>query len=211
VVAQATVTVKPDQGELDLGVTSAKKTAAAAVAENDRKMERVLAALKREIGADGEIKTSELSMRPRFEESRSGLPTQHVLGYTVTNTVHVRVAKTRAVGRLLDVAFEAGANTVERVELTLKDPEAAQNQALRAASAKARARATAVAEGQGLRIGDVISLSEGDGEEPFDKLLGKGLRYKASANVMATPIEPGSVEVTATVTVVFALGRPPGH
>jgi uncharacterized protein YggE len=205
VVARATVSVKPDQGELDLGVTTDKKTAAAAVAENDRRMERVLAALKKEVGTDGDVKTSELSVRPRFEESRSGLPTQHILGYTVTNTVQVRVANTRAVGRLLDLAFQAGANTVERVGFTLKDPEAAQNQALRAASAKARTRATAMAEGQGLRVGEVISVSEGEGFDSSVPFEGAYEKYKARANVLATPLEAGSIEVTATVTVLFAL------
>ena len=101
---------------------------------------------------------------------------------------------------VLDVAFQAGANTVESVTFTLKDPEAAQNAALRSASAKARARATAMAEGQGLRVGDVIAVSEcahdgGPIEGGFPK----------AAMLRSASVEPGSIEVTATVTVVYAL------
>ena len=201
-VARATVAATPDQAELELGVTTDKKTAAAAVAENDRKMEQVLAALKKEVGADGEVKTSELSVRPRFEESPRGLQTQHILGYTVTNTVQVRITNIKAVGKLLDLAFKAGANTVERVQFTLKDPEAARNQALGAASAKARAQAAAMAQSQGLRVGDVISLSEGESGERYDGLEGG---YARRANVVFTHIESGSIDVAATVTAVFAL------
>jgi uncharacterized protein len=202
VVAEASLRLKPDQAELALGVTTDKKTAAAAVAENERKMQQVLAVLKKEVGADGEVKTSELTVRPRFEETRNG-QVAHILGYTVTNVVEVRVANIKSVGRLLDLAFQAGANTAERVGFTLKDSEAAQNAALRAASAKARARATAIAEGQGLRVGEVVSVSEGAQEEDF---ADKTLKRATVASYNATmPVEPGSVEVTATVTVTFAL------
>lgn len=204
VVTESTVAVKPDRAELDLGVTTDKKTATAAIAENEHKMEQVLAALKKEVGAGDEIKTSELSVSPRFGESRRGQPNPPILGYTVTNRVKVRMADTKAVGRLLDRAFEAGANTVEDVEFTLKDPEAAQNAALRAASAKARARATAMAEGLGLRVGQVVSVSEGDRGEP-DSIAGNLMNRVRLAGAAAMHVEAGSVEVKATVTVIFAV------
>src|SRR4051794_37632225 len=74
VVARASVGVMPDRAELDLGVTTDKKTATAATAENQHKMEQVLAALKKEIAAGDYIKTSELSVTPRFAEPRRGQP-----------------------------------------------------------------------------------------------------------------------------------------
>jgi len=126
VVTQASVAVTPDRALLDLGVTTDKKTATAAIAENDRKMEQVIAALKKEVGAGGEVKTSDLNVTPRFGESKRGEVSRPILGYTVTNIVHVQMADTKAVGRLLDRAFDAGANTVQRVEFTVKDPEAAE-------------------------------------------------------------------------------------
>jgi uncharacterized protein YggE len=61
-------------------------------------------------------------------------------------------------------------------------------------------------EGQGLRVGDVISVVEGERLDPFGSIEGGGgYRYKTSANLRAMPIESGAVEVAATVTVVFAL------
>lgn len=208
VVAKATVRAKPDQAEIELGVVTDKKAAAAAVSENQKKMEKVLAAVKKELGADGEVRTSEVSVHPRFDESpRTGRPTERVLGYTATNTIHVRFTNIKAVGNLLDVAFQAGATRADELEFTMKDPEAAQNQALREASAKARARATAMAEGQGLHVGDVISVTEGQSYGNDDSVLGvANLRANVANNVSPTSsIESGSIAVTATVTVVFAL------
>ena len=195
VVAQATVSVKPDQAEVDLGVTTASKTATAAVATNDRKMAEVLAALKKELGGDGEIRTTEVSVQPRFAETKSGDLAARVTGYTVTNTVHVRVTNVRAVGRLLDVALGAGANTIERVAFTLQDvrENGSRAKALRAASTKARARAAAMAEGQGLRVRDVLSVSEGDVADPFAVLEGAAsFRVKANEQPFAMRVEPGS-------------------
>jgi uncharacterized protein YggE len=203
VVAQASVAAKPDQADVDLGVTTDKKTATAATAENARKMEQVVEALKKEVGAGGEVKTLEFTVSPRLGESRRGETNPPILGYTVTNTVQVRIADIKAVGRLLDRAFLSGANTVERLEFTLKDPDAAESAALRAATAKARARAAAMADGLGLRVGQVLSVSEGDREEPT--ILGNVDFEKREKRRSAPPIEPGSVEVRATVTVVFAL------
>jgi len=206
VVARATVRVKPDQAEFDVGVTTDQKTALAAITANGQEMERVLAALKKDVGADSEIKTSELSVGPRFEETQNGRFTARVVGYVATNTVRVSVADVRSVAKLLDVAFQSGANAVERVGVSLKDPDAAQNQALSAASAKARARAMAMAEGQGLRVGDVIWVSEGERYDPHSPIEGGGeYRYKPGANLRAMPLEFGSIEVSGTVTVVFSL------
>jgi uncharacterized protein YggE len=203
VVANSTVAMKPDRAQLILGVTTDKKTATAATAENDKKMEQVLAVLKKEVGADGEVKTAELNVVPRLSAPQRGQPNRPIVGYTVTNTLHVRVADIRSVGRLIDRAFQAGANTVERLEFSVKNPDGAQNEALRAASAKARARATAMADGLGLRVGHVLSVSEGDEAETF---IARNIRANADkVGGASTPIEPGSIEVTATVTVVFAL------
>jgi uncharacterized protein YggE len=201
VVARATVNVKPEQAEISLGVTTFQKTASAAVSENQKRMERLVAALKNEVGTDGEIRTSEFSVRQEYVETRGGDMTPKIRGYKVANMVEVRTANVSAVGHLLDAALQAGASEVDRVAFTLKEPEIARNQALRLASVKARARATAMAEGQGLHVGEVISMIEGDGGNPFD---GNGIEYlkMARANVS---IESGSLEVGAVVTVTFAL------
>jgi uncharacterized protein YggE len=200
VVARATVTVKPEQAEIGVGVTTFQKTASAAVFENQKRMERLVAALKKEVGPDGEITTSEFSVRQEYVETRGGDVTPKIRGYRVANMVQVRMANVSAVGHLLDAALQAGASEVERVAFTLKDPETARNQALRLASVKARARATAMAEGQGLHVGEVISMTEG--EAPSSFAIEGDQNFRRAANVS---IEPGTLEVAGTVTVTFAL------
>jgi uncharacterized protein len=206
VVAEATTVVKPDLAEVDLGVTTEKPTAAAATAENARKMDQIVDALKKEAGAGGEVKTVGFNVSARWGEHRPG-PQQSqpaITGYIVNNTVRVRLTDVNAVGRVLDRAFKLGANNVQRVAFTLKDREPAQTEALRAATAKARGRANAMATALGLRVAHVISISESQGDViPYDVTEG-ALTMRAN---VGTPVEAGSLEIRASVTVVFAIAR----
>ena len=68
VVGEATVSAKPDLAELDVGVVSEATTAEAAAAENAKKMEGLLAALKKEVGAGGEVKTVGYMVTQRHAE-----------------------------------------------------------------------------------------------------------------------------------------------
>ena len=124
----------------------------------------------------------------------------------MTSTVRVRTGDVNAVGRILDAALKLGSNNVQRVAFLLKDQEPAQTEALKQATAKARGRATAMASALGLKVGAVVTISEGYAEPmPFDEGVEGGM--VRTMKMASTPIESGSLEVRATVTVVFALGR----
>lgn len=207
VVGEATVTAKPDLVELDLGVVSEAPTAEAAAADNNKKMERLLAALKKEVGAGGEVKTVGYLVTHRLGEPKRGERSQPIIGYTVTNVVRAKIPDVKAAGKMVDLGLKNGANEVQRLIFTLKNPDPVQAEALKAAAAKARTRATALASALGLRLGNVVSVSDGNfSERPFQPFQMESARMmdKAAAN---TPIEAGNLEVQATVTVFFATSR----
>jgi uncharacterized protein YggE len=206
VVASATTTVKPDLAEVDLGVSTDKPAAAAATSENARKMEQIVAAMKKEAGAGGEVKTVGFNVSTRYGQPRPGSDQPTVVGYTVTSTVRVRTNDVNGIGRILDAAFKLGSNNVQRVAFLLKDQEPAQTEALKQATAKARGRATAMASALGLKVGPVLTISEGyDEPMPVEHYAEAAISH--NVRMASTPIEAGTLEVRATVTVVFALGR----
>jgi uncharacterized protein YggE len=207
VTASATTTAKPDLAEIDLGVSTDKPTAAAAIAENARKMEQIVAAMKKDAGAGGEVKTVGFNVETRYGQVRPNSDRPTVIGYTVTSTVRVRTADVNAVGRILDGAFKLGSNNVQRVAFLLKDQEPAQTEALKQAAAKARGRATAMASALGLKVGPVVTVSEGYVEPMIVNEGAEAGVLARSMKVAGTPIEAGTLEVHATVTVVFALTR----
>lgn len=202
VVGEATVTAKPDVAELDVGVISEAKTAEAASAENAKKMEKVIGALKKEVGAGGDVQTVGYLVTQRYSEPgpKENKPT--IVAYVVTNVVRARM-EVKAAGRVVDVALKQGANEVQRLVFTLKNPEPVQAEALKAAATKARTRAVALAAALGLKLGNVLSVSDGD----FSQRPAPFREMRAASLDAGTKIEAGELEIPATVTVYFTTTR----
>jgi uncharacterized protein len=202
VTGEATVTVQPDQARIDIGVTTQAQTAQAAAADNAQRLETALAELRQALGAGVEIKTISYSLNPDYRYPKDGgKPT--ITGYTATNVVRVTLNDLTRVGQAIDEATRSGANQVHRLQFTLKDEQDAQSQALRAAAVKAKAEAEALAQALGLKIARVLSVVESsEGAQPImrDVMLA---RAEAAA---PTPVEPGTIEVRATVTLTVEIG-----
>jgi uncharacterized protein len=199
VVGEATVSARPDLAELDVGVVSEATTAEAAAAENAKKMERLIGALKKEVGNAGEVKTVGYMVTQRHAEPK-GRERPPIVGYVVTNVVRVRIPEVKTAGKVVDLALKQGANEVQRLIFTLKNPDPVQAEALKLAAGKARARATALAAALGLKLGNVVSVSDSDQGRPvpFHEVS------KAALDTSSTPLEAGNLEVQASVTVFFA-------
>jgi uncharacterized protein YggE len=197
VTAEATVSAHPDVTDLDLGVVSEARTAEAAAAENARKMERLIAVLKKEVAPGGEVSTVNYSVEPRLGPPKNNIPA--VVGYAVTNTVRVRMTGTASAGKLVDLALKQGANDVRQLSFSIRDPEPLRARALHDATLKARRRAEAMAGALGLHVAGVVSATEGDGREPPIPI-----QFAEKAAVAQTPIQAGNLEVGTSVTVVFS-------
>ncbi len=102
--------------------------------------------------------------------------------------------------RLIDAAVEAGANQVNGPSLAVGDQEKLYRQALEAAVADARKSGEVLAGAAGRSLGRVISIVEGGGSGPVP------LYEKAAATDAGTPIEAGTQQTTAQVTVTYVLG-----
>lgn len=190
VVGNGSVAAVPDRAELSFGVESQGQTAKAALAANAAEMRKVIAAVKAAGGTD--VKTLSVSLSPRVNERNE------VQAFVATNTVSSRTTVARA-GVLIDAAVAAGANQVYGPSLSSGDQKQLYRQALEAAVADARASAQALAKASGLALGRVTAIVEGGGSSP--------LPYAAADKAMeagSTPIEAGTQQVTATVSVTFA-------
>ena len=158
-------------------------------------MAHVLAALK-SAGVDkSDIKTQDISVSPSY--SGEG----QIDGYTAGNSVSVKIHDLSKAGKVLDAASNAGANEVYGPSLSRSDQDELQAKALRDAVGDARKKAEALSDAAGVELGPVTAITEGfsGGPEPY---------FAADARLMAekaVPIEPGTQDVQATVTVTFAI------
>ena len=99
---------------------------------------------------------------------------------------------------MLDAATRAGANNVYGPSLTRSNREGLEAKALEDAVANARKRAKTLAEAAGVDLGTVTAITE----TPSDEYGGAVRALDASSSA---PIEKGTQEIQATVTVTFAI------
>lgn len=156
----------------------------------------MIAAIRQVLGQNADVKTASYTLVANYTFPRDA-PAQ-ITSYTATNTIEAVAGDPSLAGRVIDAAIGAGANRVNGVRLFLKDEEPARAQALRSAAMRARARADAIALGLGVRLGQVLQADEG---YSVPLIPSNRLDVTAPGASTVTPVEPGTLEVRATVTV----------
>jgi uncharacterized protein len=195
VTGSGDVNSTPDRADLSFSVQSEGSTAAQALAANSADAQRLIDALK-EAGVQAkDLKTEHLDVSPRYDpevpESRR---------YSASSSVSVRSQPLDRAARLSDIAVRAGADTVSGPSLSVADRDAQYRRALERAFDDARAKAETLAAAAGVSLGEVTAIVEGG--QPHDFPVYATAERALDAK---TPIEPGSEEIAASVTVTFAI------
>jgi uncharacterized protein YggE len=195
VTGVGTITSVPDEAAFTIGVQTQGSTAREALAANSEQMRRVIAAVKAAGVAKSDIKTQDVSVSANYaDEGR-------IDGYSARNSVLVTVRNLSKAGPILDAASSAGANEVYGPMLSRSDEDELQAKALRGAVEDARKKAEVLADAAGVQLSRVTALTEGSsgGPQPY---------YEGAMRLAKTdaPIEPGTQDTQATVTVTFAIG-----
>ena len=201
ITMSGTGTVKgpPDMADISAGVTTEAATAAAALAANSAAMNRVFAALEKQGIARRNIQTSNFNVSPNYG-SRTPNETPRLLGYRVGNQVHVILEDVTKVGAALDALVAAGANQMNGLNFSIKDPAPLLAKARAEAVADARLRAQQYAAAAGVTLGTIQSISEGGGSEPPRPMY----RMLAMA-ADSVPVAAGEESVSASVTLVWEI------
>jgi len=203
VSGHAILHAKPDRVEIDLGVVTQGSQAGPTAAENASHLEAVLAALRKTAAEEADIKTVSYGLTANYRYPAGGAPPE-ITGYTATNIVHVKLDDLKKMGNIIDVATQSGANRVQGIQFTLRDPESVHLQALREAATNARAQAAALASALGLKISRVLSVQEeGEYAPPIRPVRLAVARAEAAAE--PTPIEAGTLDISANVVLTVAI------
>lgn len=193
--------VTPDRFSFNVGVQTVGNTVEDAVAQNNKRVAAVLAALKAAGAQEKDIQTANFNIYPQQDYREGQQP--RILGYQVSNTVTVRSTKVADAGRLLGIAIGAGVNTASGINFEVADQTRGRDQGLRAAFNDAKAKATLLAQAAGRTLGRVLTVSEGaHSAPPQPYAFQRAAAMEARADV---PIESGTQEQTFTVSVTFAL------
>jgi uncharacterized protein YggE len=197
---EATVSVKPDQATIQIGIVTQSVTASSVAGQNAKQTDALLAELRTILNGSDQVKTASYSVRPDYRYAKPGAPPS-ISAYTATNIVEVRVNDITEAGKVIDAVLQSGANSIQRLQFGLKNPQAPRSEALREAAKRAKGSAEAIAAGLGVRVVRVLSAEENDesAEEFGAKKAAPPPPPVPGAPI--TPVEAGPIEVTVTVTV----------
>lgn len=204
----------PDVAEFSFSVlTQGGKDLGALQKENTVKMNRAIGIVKAAGVSEKDIKTQQYSIEPRYQysncrydnlvDSGKSCPPPEIVGYTVQQSVIVKVRNFEKIGGLLSEVVQSGANSVSQLSFTLDDPTEVQNQARTEAIAKAKEKAKFIAKAGGFGLGRLLSIEEGGGYIPIYSYGVAALEAKGAAP--APRIQPGSQEVKVNVTLRYEI------
>lgn len=194
----------PDRVVLAFAAETTGKTAVEASQANARAMHQLLGALSDAGVPKDRIHTQRLSLQPQYAQPKPGERSEpQIIGYRASNQVQVTLEQVDRAGSIVDAAVGAGANRVSGIWFELADPESARIEALRQAVSQARAEADAIARALGETLGPVLSAST---EGPPSPMLTRARAVTLEASPVPTGVEPGTIDVSATVHLVFSLG-----
>ena len=166
-------------------------------------MAKVLAALKSAGVESRDIATSTVRLNPQYRYADNQPPA--ITGYQATNTVSVKFHDIKKAGSILDALVAQGANQIDGPNLSLENPDAALDEARTDAVARARARAELYAKAAGLSVSRIVSIDE-NGENAGSPPPRPVMYARVAAAPQAdTAIEPGTTDVTVTLSVRFLL------
>jgi uncharacterized protein YggE len=203
VVGQGIVTAQPDVARITLGSEVFDPSLTNAQAEAARRMDAVVNKLKASGIPESDIHTVSFSVNPQYDQQPN--QNQPVLrGYQVQNLVEVKTTNVGGLGSLIDDAIGSGATRVFGIRFEASDMAALKSQARDQAMQDARAQAEQLARGAGVSLGRpiAIDISDTGGATP---LPAARQALAAPAGAAATPIQPGELQVSTTVHVVWAI------
>lgn len=203
----AQMTVMPDEAVVYVMVETHELTAEKAKDENSRISDAVNTALLNVNIAKSDIQTQNFNIYPEYDWSNG---TQTLKGYVASNQLVVKTKDFSNVGKIVDAAVDKGGlvNSIN-FDLTNDKTNEYKKTVLANASQDAKAKAEAIAAGLGKKLGKLVSVQASDyNYMPYpiyarSDMMASGA---AEAKVAATNIQPHSLDVTATVSVSYAIG-----
>jgi uncharacterized protein YggE len=196
------VSARPDAALAQVGAEARAAGLTDATAEVARRMAAVRERVRALGVGEPDIGTVAYAVEPLVAPRRGEDDPARILGYRALNVVQVRVRDLAALGRVLDAAVAAGANVLRGISFTVLDRGRLESEARARAVSDAFERAQQLAAAAGVRLGDLLSLTEGAAAFPpaerFDR---------AALTAAPGPVEPGELEVVVSVEARYRLAR----
>ena len=205
VTAKATIKLPNDTATVGLGVKRERKTRGAALQETAKGLRKVIATAEAFPGVEaGDIRTGRINVRPVHKGK--------VTIYRASEGISVTLHEPAKAGELISKGLAAGATGVSGPSFSVGNEEEAFGKALAAAFAKAKERAGILAGQAGAKLGEALTIEEGEGAEFIGPRFAEEESAESESGAAGAPVaktpaptKPGTSTVRATVHVIFEL------
>ncbi len=216
VSGQGKTTATPDLAEVSFSVISQGASPDALDTDNNKKMSAVIGFVKSLGIASSDIATVNYDLSPDYASTVVNMPMipvvggapspNTIVGYTLTQTVEVKVRDFTNIAKLLGGLTPLGINQVSGVTFTFSNPDSVLAIARADAIVQAEAKAGEMAVEAGTSLGGVVSIQE-YGNVPVYPMSYAAAAPMATgiANVSTPTIEPGTQDITDQVTIIYEL------
>lgn len=198
------VKAAPNMAVVTAGVMSSAATAREALDANNQAMETMMAALQTAGIERKDIQTSNFMVNPRYEYVQDGSRPPKVVGYDVSNNVTITLRKLDGMGSLLDQLVTSGSNQISGIQFLIDKPDELADAARKLAVADASRKAGVYAGAANVKLGPILSISEGGGYMPPVPYVAKQMRSEA-ADAGQVPLAQGEQTVAIDVNIVWEI------
>lgn len=190
-------------------VTEGEKNVADIQKQNVEKMNTIDAFLGEQGVEKKDLQTNQYSLTPRYTyfpcDGRTVCPPAVISGYTLTQTLSVKVRNLGSIGDILSGIVEKGANSVSGISFTVDDDTDAKQAARAEAITNAQKKAQEIAKAGNFRIGKLVALYEDSGVTP-EMYGGLGGGQQAEMKSAVAPvIEPGTQSGTVHMNLTYEI------
>jgi len=209
VTGEAILYKPADQVILNLGVITEDANASTSLNANNGIMEAVMNAIA-STGIDkSEYQTGRFTIDPIYStppQNANANWRAKITGYRVSNIVNIQTSKLNMVGKLIDAASKAGANSIGDISFNLSDHQKYRAEAIKAAAKNAIDDATALADATQLKLDKILTI-ELDPLDPPQPLYKSNYALRSASFDAGTSIESGDIEVRAKVAVTYEISE----
>lgn len=196
---RGSVMARPDTAETVLGVVTEDMQLSVAQQENSRITSAVIQAIMQTGIPAEDIQTNAYNIEAMYDYIDGR---QVFRGYRVTHNLKVTIKNVAMVGRVIDNAVNAGANTVNGISFSVSDPSVYYKVALNAALDDAISKAAEIA----MKLKVAISRVPVQIIEESYQTIPPVQPFQMQTAMPSTPVQPGRIEVAAQITAVFQYG-----
>lgn len=201
ITAEGKATAAPDTARIDVSIVTDGATADDVQQKNAQIANGVIDYLKSNGVEAKDIKTTMYNLYPRYDYNGK----QALIGFSLTQTLEVKIRDLKKVGDLITGTVARGANQISSVSYFIDDPDVFKAQARTQAFEKARAKAKEVAKLAGVRLGDVVTFSESVNGYPMPMYERAYSNAGYGGGGISPDTQAGSQDVIVDVSVVFEI------